>query len=377
MFGGKRTITLLLILPVSAAALAGNPVDLADWLEPHRRQQQLPALGAVVADSETVVALGVSGRRSAAHDTSVHIDDQWHLGSITKSMLATIAARLIDRNLLQFSSTFEELLDAQFPESHPEWSDVRLDDLLQHRGGLTDDLTGLDVWRTMDTGEVSPVEQRQRMLAELLREAPRHAPGSASLYSNAGYVLVGMMLEAASEQTWENLLVHELFRPLGLSSAGIGSPGQAVEPPDQPRGHRLEAGAVRPVEPGLFADHPPALAPAGTVHMNLQDLATYLQAHLRGLRGMQDGFLPPELFQRLHQPGDHPLYALGWFVGPAAWSRGTVSAHEGSNTFWLALAWLSPEEDTVLAIVSNHVPEDQDALIGIALDLVDSRNADW
>jgi len=230
-------------------------------------------------------------------------------------------------------------------------------------------ISPLSVWQKIDTGTMEPMLQRHHLLSEVLQLPPAFTPGQGWLYSNAGYVLAGVMLEQASGMSWEQLAESELFRPLGLQNAGIGAPGKGDVAPDQPRGHRYHDGALISVEPGPFADHPPAMAPAGTMHMSLDDLGRYLQAHLAGLRDGHE-LLPSAVFERLHGPEGDEQYASGWFVTSTVWSRGPISSHEGSNTFWMALVWIVPAEGNALAVVTNRVPEDINALISIAQQLL-------
>jgi hypothetical protein len=77
------------------------------------------------------------------------------------------------------------------------------------------------------------------------------------------------------------------------------------------------------------------------VHVTLDDLAAYLQAHLAGERGV-GGILTTDSFRTLHTVVASD-YALGWSV--AANSPGlnaTVVGHNGSNLRWLSAMWVCP-----------------------------------
>ena len=69
---------------------------LPDILERVRREHDLPALAAVSVASTGMVELGAVGLRAVGFRERVTTNDQWHLGSITKTMTATVAARLVD-----------------------------------------------------------------------------------------------------------------------------------------------------------------------------------------------------------------------------------------------------------------------------------------
>lgn len=365
---------LLLMTCQTQVTVDDSYVRLDDWLTPHRDEYALPAVGAILVGEHDILAFGVTGMRSIDHDIAVRPNDRWHLGSLTKSMTATVAARLVDAGQLDFDDTVSDVLPGRFPDMLPDYHDVTLEQLLRHRSGLTGELTGLSVWRNIDTSVMDPVTQREHLLDEVLQLPPEFPPGQGWLYSNAAYVLAGVMLEQASGMAWEQLVEKELFQPLYLQKAGIGAPGTAGDVPDQPRGHDYRDGELSSVEPGPFADHPPAMAPAGTVHMSLDDLGRYLQAHLAGLRSGHE-LLPARLFERLHAPEGEESYASGWFVTRAAPGGDAVSSHEGSNTMWMAVALVLPAEGLALAVVANRVPEDLDALVRIAGQLLSDYRA--
>jgi len=116
------------------------------------------------------------------------------------------------------------------------------------------------------------------------------------------------------------------------------------------RGHTISwfgLGGLRAKAPNFGADNPPALGPAGRVHMSLSDYATFLLDQLRGPRG-EGVLLPAEEYRRLQGPGCNPAMAYGWGIS----EDGTLR-HAGSNGMWYAEAALWSDEGLAMAIVSN------------------------
>ncbi|SFI90690.1 serine hydrolase domain-containing protein [Jannaschia pohangensis] len=224
--------------------------------------------------------------------------DMWHIGSLTKAMTATLAGRAVAAGAIDWDTTVGALLDAD-----PVWRDVTLAELLTHRSGMA---ANLPRWRAI----LRP--DRAAYVGHMLGSSPVGARGEF-LYSNAGYVVAGAMLEAAQAEPWEDLIQREVFAPLGMEEVGFGAPPRIW-------GHR----GGRPVRPGPGADNIPAMGPAGTVHASPRAMLRFLAAH-----ATQDPeFLPPEVWARLHRPvGD---YAMGWRVEDRA------LRHAGSNTMWFA-----------------------------------------
>ena len=159
------------------------------------------------------------------------------------------------------------------------------------------------------------------------------------------------MLERAAGEPWEELMRSRLFEPLGLRSAGFGSPA-TLRKIDQPWGHHGYEAPFKPVPPGPDADYPPALGPAATVHMSISDFVRYAQWHVAGARG-EGTLLKPESFRKLHTPPDGQEYAMGWAVTKRRWAGGTALMHSGDNTMFYAVMWLGARENTCFVAACN------------------------
>ena len=174
-------------------------------------------------------------------------------------------------------------------------------------------------------------------------------------YSNFGYIIAGTMLEELTGKTWEELMRTRLFEPLGMDSAGFGPPGgvENIDPdaPAQPWGHVGEVERLATIRPGPFADNPPLLGPAGTVHCDIADFAKYASFHLT--RGEGLNILKPESFDVLHEPVIGGNYALGWGIHERGWADGTVWTHAGSNGMWYAVMWIAPKINMAFVSASN------------------------
>ncbi|MBK7876692.1 MAG: beta-lactamase family protein [Planctomycetes bacterium] len=324
------------------------PRDLHALVARVRERSGLPALGAALVTSSGLEAVGVAGLRSAASSAPVTIDDRWHLGSCTKTITATLAARLIERGALRWDTTIGSVFGSAI---HPGWKDVTLEQLLCHRSGAPLNFSE-DAWERMVARGGSLRAQRRFFVDEGLKSAPSTPPNTATVYSNSGYLVAGAMLEERADAAWEELVRREVFEPLGLRHTGFGAPGTAGRL-DQPFGHVRGADGWTPVEFGPNADNPAATGPAGTVHATLGDWARFVAAHLAGERG-DATFLAPATWKRLHTAsGSDWGTTPGWMQAEAEWASGPALRHMGSNGFWIAEATLAPGKDVAVLLVTN------------------------
>jgi CubicO group peptidase (beta-lactamase class C family) len=186
------------------------------------------------------------------------------------------------------------------------------------------------------------------MIKTVLGKPPENPPGTKYEYSNVGYAIAAAMGERVSKRSWEQLMQAELFKPLGMTSAGFGPPGpqgKVVEP----WGHLPPAAVATPAQ----ADNPPSLGPAGRVHCSIRDWAKFVSLHLRGARGEETTYLSAETFARLHRAPPDGDYALGWSITSRGWADGTVFTHAGSNTMWYCVVWAAPKKNFAVLSVTN------------------------
>src|SRR5262245_9353791 len=280
---------------------ATQPQDVPTLLERYRQKWNLPALAGAIVTSQGIVAVGAVGARKHGDATPVTLDDQFHLGSDTKSMTATLLAILVEEGKLSWDATLAQALPELAESMHPAYREVTIEQILAHRAGFRRDIPTSqhareDLYRLPGTLR----EQRWAKAKEILQEPPELRPGSQFQYSNLGYVMAGVVAERIADASWEELMTQRLFTPLGMSACGFGAMG-APGRVDQPWQHTFDGKRHVALEPGPMSDNPLLIGPAGTVHCSISDWGKYLAAHLRGERG-QGGILKAETFKNLNVP---------------------------------------------------------------------------
>ena len=182
----------------------------------------------------------------------------------------------------------------------------------------------------------------------MLEAPPLSRPGSTYAYSNVGYALAGLMAERVSGESWETLMQRRLFEPLGMASAGFGTPGQSGAV-TQPWGHHLDGKDIKPTQ----QDNAPSLGPAGTVHCSVPDWAKFAALHLAGERGDSKLLKPatlrpctsPRLLANTPEAGSSSNGP-----GPEA-RRSTTTAATHS---WYATIWLAPARNFAILVATNQ-----------------------
>ena len=312
-----------------------------------RSEHGVPAVGAAIVDAHGDVVADVVGTTRRGGSEAATVDDAWHIGSCGKSMTAALYARLVERGDARWGSPLSELL----PDvaMHAGWSSVTIDDVLVHRGGVRANLSRGEL--VAGLRDPRPLrDQRTSVIARALSQPPAR-PGRFR-YSNLGYIVAGAAVERITGATFEDALIAHVLEPLGITTAGFGPPARVLG-----HGGRLPiTGAVgmvvgrgRPAErTDPASDNPPVMAPAGRLHLTLQDWAKFQHVFLAG----GSSFLTAESIERLLAPatGRPPCQAMGW--APA--QLGGVSVgQQGSNTYWVATALIDDRRSRTVMVVCN------------------------
>lgn len=340
----------------SVVADAGtvNDGQLSDVLETGRAGHNVPALAAMIVEDGMIIEMAAVGTRVFNEADVVTTNDQWHLGSITKSMTSTLAAVFIERGMLDWDTTVSDVLLDVIPDMRNEYRDVRIEHLMSHTGGLPVDVTtgpSFLAGELNDTSMIPMTDKRRMWTADLLRIAPDTGVGT-HLYSNANYIVLGAIIEKVSGEQWEDLMMRELFAPLGMINSGFGPPGIAGMR-TQPWGHSNDGGGWLSYDPGSFdADNTLAIGPAGTVHSTLSDFSAYIAAHLNGARGV-DGLLKASTFERLHTPYVGTTYGGGWVSNANGWAGTPFIWHNGSNGRWFAEVVIARDKNAAVFVATN------------------------
>lgn len=356
---------------VTPFAFSSDPPLKADpkineLLDTVRKKHDVPALAAAVVNSKGLAAVGAVGVRKRGDDTAVTVDDQFHLGSDTKAMTATLIALMIEKGELHWDDTLGKAFPRLAEKMTPELRKVTVEQLLSHYSGLPANLPG--GW-----GEVSqklPIrEQRQTALEKIAGDKLESDPGTKFLYSNLGYTLAGHMAERAGDASWEDLITKRVFEPLGMKNVGFGAPG-SKDRVDQPWPHTAEG---KPVAPGPNADNPPVMGPAGRAHASMADWSKFVADHIKGGRG-EKALLTADSYKKLHT-AEHPDingYSPGGWGANAKNRRagGLVLTHDGSNTMNYCTAWVAPGRDLAILVATNQGGDPGNKACHEALDLL-------
>ena len=348
-----QSVAALLFCSVPAWA----QVDVSSDLETIRVSRNMPGLSAMVIKGGRIMAQGATGYRRMGSSTPILVTDPVNLGSCTKWMTATIAARLVDRGVIGWNTRVRDLFD-NYQTFNAAFYDATLDQLLCHRAGVQQENTfDTNHWSTF-LAQFGTTPQLRRWVANtVLTDAPEVTPGTY-LYANQGYIVAATMLEIASGTDWETLIQQEVFTPIRMQTATLGQVFDNVVPPKAPVGHDLTSGTTlvpRLRLPNNYELHYKASAgAAGYVGCTLRDWAKFL--HVQATSNISD-YLSSATGTRLQQAytgAGTEGYGRGIITYNRSWATpGQALAHGGDIFGEDSLVWMAPALDFIVVSFAN------------------------
>jgi CubicO group peptidase (beta-lactamase class C family) len=145
---------------------------------------------------------------------------RFNIGSINKTVTAVAIAQLVERRLLNFQDVVGNVLP-DYPNKEVA-SKVSIHHLLTHSAGVSPSTTQFP-----STGNKN-VPSLQSLVQTFAAQPLRFQPGTRQEYSNAGYVLLGRIVEVVSGQNYEDYVREHVYKPAGMKHTTL----EPVRPPD-------------------------------------------------------------------------------------------------------------------------------------------------
>lgn len=222
----------------------------------------------VARDGKTVFAqaYGLTDREKKTPNT---LKTRFRLGSMNKMFTAVATMQLVQSGKLDLKAPIGKYL-TDYPNKDVA-SKVTVEQLLTHMGG-TGDIFGPD----FDQKRLE-LKTLQDYVTLYGNRAPQYEPGSRWQYSNYGFLLLGVLIEKASGQTYYDYVRDHIFKPAGMTASASEPENQVVA--ERSIGYtRFGAPSLRPNTDTL----PYRGTSAGGGYSTVEDLlrfATALQSH--------------------------------------------------------------------------------------------------
>lgn len=328
--------------------------DISGWIT-----EQLPAL--LAEHKVPGAAIGVysggevfdfaSGVLSHATGVEATADSVFQVGSITKTWTTTLVMQLADEGLLDLDATVVTYLPDFSLADGDAAKTITVRQLLCHKAGFEGDIF-------TDTGNNDDCVEKY---VATLRDDPQlFAPDEMFSYNNAGFCVLGRIIEVLRGKPFEQALREHLFAPLGLTHAATDASSAILyraavghlPNPQDPDGQPVPAPMWSLVKSN---------APAGAMlAMRPRDLLAFAAMHLSGGKAADGTQVLSEASATAMQEKQVTLPPLGlmgthWGLGWELFDfpTGFVFGHDGGTIGQSAFLRIVPGKNVAIALLTN------------------------
>ncbi|MEM6327800.1 MAG: serine hydrolase [Bacteroidota bacterium] len=330
-----RSLALIACSILLSGVLAAQSItDRADdLLTAYHETGQFDGV-ALIADGDEVLYERGFGEADRSWGIPNGPEATYRIASVTKQFTAALVLQLTEAGQIDLDAPISRYL----PNYPAAQSAVTIHQLLSHTGGIPEHTSRPD-FPSMMRDPVAPRE----FLSVFSGEPLDFEPGTAYRYSNSGYFLLGVIIEAVTGQPYAEALQTRLLEPLRLADSGYQDNTTVLD--------RMATGYSRA---GVRVQHAPYIDTslpysAGMMVSTVRDLHTWTRALHGG-----EVFERAETLERMTTPvlNDYG-YGIQSSLFPAGGTRVPAIGHDGGIPGFTSMLIYFPESEQTLALISN------------------------
>ena len=215
---------------------------LVGILKERMKKDSFSGVTSVYRDKQKVFEKAV-GDRNKAEKLRNKSDTRFGIASGCKIFTAIAIAQLVDQGKVTFQSKLKDVLPIKFDHFDDH---ITIHHLLTHTSGIPDyfDEETMDDFEALwNERPVYLMKKGEDFLPFFQKEQMKGKPGEAFTYNNAGFILLGLVVEHLSDQNFTDYIESSIFKPAGMYESGYFT--MDALPFNTAYGYIQEAGGVR------------------------------------------------------------------------------------------------------------------------------------
>ncbi|GAB1512412.1 serine hydrolase domain-containing protein [Actinophytocola sp. KF-1] len=286
-----------------------------------------------------------SGTAELGTDRPIRPRDRVRVASNTKMFVAAVVLQLVGEGRIALDAPVARYLPGLVRGNGYDDTKITVRQLLRHTSGMADYIE--DVLADPAAGDHP--WQAADLVAIGLRHPPLFAPGTGWAYSNTGYLVLGMIVEAVTGDDVGAAITDRLIRPLGLRHTSYPAAGDKRIP--GPHAHGYFAFPGQPVA-DVTELEPSLPGAAASMISTGPDLTRFVRALSSG------AVLRPDLLAQMREtvPADGPDYGLGIREIPLP-CGGVAWGHGGNMPGFDSFTAATEDGRAVFVVVNGHLAD--------------------
>lgn len=316
------------------------------WLEHQRVLRDIPGIQLAIRVGDELVISHAFGMADRTKNVELNTEHMFRIASHSKTFAATVAMSLVQEKKLRLDDTVGDWIP-ELAESDIATATVR--ELLAHQSGVNRDSSDSDFW------QIEHDFPNRDALIDIAKEPGRGAIYKRNeyfKYSNIGYGLIGLIIELATGNSFEEEVLTRIAEPLGLTHLRVDYDDADNEA--HARGHspKLFDGDQQWTYPHVKAH---ALAAATGVSANAETLSKYATLHYFGNDTVLDDD-SKRIMQRdesivKFEGNEIGRYGIGMQITPVGSRR--LVGHSGGYPGFITRTFIDPKDQLVVSLLTN------------------------
>jgi CubicO group peptidase (beta-lactamase class C family) len=286
----------------------------------------------IAKDGEPVLSRAW-GLADVASKTPNTLDTRFNIGSINKFFTKTAIAQLAESGKLSPDDTIRKHLP-DYPS--PVADKITIQQLVDHRSGLGD-IFG----ERYEAAPPSKLRELSDFLALFADKPLEFEPGTSQRYSNAGYIVLGLIIEKLSGEKYRDYVQHHIFDPAGMKSSGFFAVDETVA--NRATGYTMHGGTERHPNTSSLPGRPSS---AGGAFATAGDLLNFMKA-LEGRKLASANWTNWIFTSKLDERKGRPALGIG------GGAPGLNAAIELGGDGWIVIAMSNYDPPSAMAVASG------------------------
>ncbi len=320
--------------------LVKDSYELIDnWLDYQTYINELPGLAAGIFIDDEIIFQKEYGYANLESKTKLNKEHLFRVASHSKLFTATAIMKLYYEEKLSLDDKVSKYLPWFTSEQDENLQHISIHHLLTHSSGIT------------ANGKINYYDSEKTAALEMIKKQIKNGisyfkTNETVKYSNFGYILLGLIIEAVSGKKYEEYIQNEILHPLAMnnsypeyndSNSSKHAAGYSMKLPRKER--------------EIFSQYPiDLLNPAAGISSNVEDLIKFYQGHMYG----NDTLLPDDIKREMQRiqfrmNNENRGYGFALSQNPEA----GIIYHRGGHPGFRTMSGLKQDDKMIVVILTN------------------------
>ena len=332
----KKIITSIILLFSLQNSIAQTTFsNKIDAVVSSNYKEANPGVSILIAKDGKPIFRKAYGKSNLELNTSMSSENIFQIGSLTKQFTAVSLLILVEQGKINLNDRIETYI-TDFPTRGKK---ITIHQLLNHTSGIKNS-TPIGAQGYLSRKDMTSIE-----LVNYVKGKPfDFEPGSKFKYSNAGYILLGRIIEVVSGISYKEFIEKNIFNKLHMNSSSFGSMKTIVK--NRAYGYQFKEGNF------VNADYMSLTLPfsAGSIMTTVDDLLRWHNA-LLNFKLIKKESLQKAMSPSTLNSGKKIPYGYGWRFAKLNGSK--IIAHTGSTKGFTSTAMFFPKENIYMVTLTN------------------------